>query len=192
MECIACGLCVDACDEVMTKINKPIGLIRYDTEKNIKNPNKKNSFKIFKARSVWYCSILLITISITTFSLINKDKLQSSVIANRNPAYILMSDGSIRNSYQMRIINKTHQAMKIKISLFEEEENFFSLKINNYDQNLIEVKADSVKTLNLFITKDSKQNQQSDEKFSQRLIKLKIDDEISKISNELSAVFINP
>ena len=47
MECIACGLCIDACDNVMEKVGLPKGLIRYDTENNLENKDSKNGFKIF-------------------------------------------------------------------------------------------------------------------------------------------------
>ena len=33
--CIQCGLCIDACDNVMAKIGRPTRLIAYDTDINI-------------------------------------------------------------------------------------------------------------------------------------------------------------
>ena len=40
MECIACGMCVDACDDIMEKVGLPKGLIRYDTLRNLENIDK--------------------------------------------------------------------------------------------------------------------------------------------------------
>lgn len=34
LQCIACASCIDACDEVMIKIGKPTGLIRYTTDRD--------------------------------------------------------------------------------------------------------------------------------------------------------------
>ena len=34
MECIGCGLCVDACNEIMTKIDRPLNLVTFDTHNN--------------------------------------------------------------------------------------------------------------------------------------------------------------
>lgn len=45
MECIACTGCIDACDEVMEKIKKPKGLIRYSTLLAIENKVRRFSWR---------------------------------------------------------------------------------------------------------------------------------------------------
>ena len=44
--CIQCGLCIDACDAVMAKINRPIRLITYDTDENIKRRKRGEAHRL--------------------------------------------------------------------------------------------------------------------------------------------------
>lgn len=41
MECIACTACVDACDDVMARLGKPAGLVRYDTEAGLEGEPRR-------------------------------------------------------------------------------------------------------------------------------------------------------
>ena len=107
MECIACGLCVDACDDIMTKIGLPKGLIRYDTLANLANPSKENKFKILKPRTFFYTTIIVIVSGLMLRSLINKSTLETTLIPDRNPIFVTLSNGDIRNGYNLKIMNKT-------------------------------------------------------------------------------------
>ena len=59
MECIACGLCVDACDEIMTKVGLPKGLIRYDTLNHLHDPLRFKKFSLWQFRTFYYLTILV-------------------------------------------------------------------------------------------------------------------------------------
>lgn len=45
LECIACTQCIDACDDIMRKLNKPEGLIKYTNEIELKGIDKKNNLR---------------------------------------------------------------------------------------------------------------------------------------------------
>ncbi len=100
MECIACGLCVDACDNVMEKIGLPKGLIRYDTE-------SKKPFKLIRPRNLWYGGIITLISGLMLYSLLTRSALEMNVTHDRNPLFVKLSDGSIRNGYKISIINKS-------------------------------------------------------------------------------------
>ena len=117
MECIACGLCIDACDNIMEKIGLPKGLIKYDTERNLENKSLKNSFKIFRARTYYYLIILITVTGITLFSLVNKANLEIDIINDRNPIAVRLSNGSVRNGYQLKFFNKTHQDKNFRLTI---------------------------------------------------------------------------
>jgi cytochrome c oxidase accessory protein FixG len=55
LECIACTQCIDACDEIMEKIGKSSGLIRYSTENALQGIRHKK----VNIRSVIYLTICL-------------------------------------------------------------------------------------------------------------------------------------
>lgn len=117
--CIQCGLCIDACDDVMVKLNRPTRLIAYDTEINIKRraEGKSNIFKPIRARSVLYAAIISIVGSVMLYALLTRAPFTVSVIHDRNPIFVKLSDGHIRNAYTIRIANMlpTQRAFTLEI-----------------------------------------------------------------------------
>lgn len=109
MECIACGLCIDACDGVMEKMNLPKGLIRYDTTSNMenKNPNHKTRFRILRPRTFYYLAIIAVACSIIFYNLISRADINLKVISDRNPIFVMLSNGDIRNGYTVKISNRS-------------------------------------------------------------------------------------
>jgi cytochrome c oxidase accessory protein FixG len=150
MECINCGLCIDACDSIMEKIGLPKGLIRYDTSLNLSDPKPKNKFKIWRLRTFYYLIILISVCSLTLYSLVNKSKIDFSVSQERNPLFVKLSDGSIRNGYYLKITNKTHYNKYFTINIVEPYEA--SLKIQNNNENFVKVNAESSFIFKFFVT----------------------------------------
>ena len=100
-ECIACGACIDACDEVMDKIGYDRGLIRLSTDNAIQN----TPTKIIRPRIVIYALILLIAISTVFYSLSSRIALELDVIRDRNRLYRETNEGLIENVYTLKILN---------------------------------------------------------------------------------------
>ncbi len=120
MGCIQCGLCLDACDNVMTKIGKPTRLIAYDTDENIRRrsiglPALKP--KIFRARTIVYMVLIVGVAALMGFTLATRRSLGVDVMHDRNPIYVALSDGSIRNAYTVRILNQKGATRDFKLSL---------------------------------------------------------------------------
>lgn len=111
MECIACGLCVDACNGIMDKIGLPHGLIRYDTERRFSLPvqeRDKSVIRIFRMRTFYYAAILSLVGGVMLYALITRAPQELHVLHDRNPMFVILSDGSVRNGYVVKILNKTH------------------------------------------------------------------------------------
>ncbi|MDP2296496.1 MAG: cytochrome c oxidase accessory protein CcoG [Pseudolabrys sp.] len=106
--CIQCGLCIDACDAVMSKLGRPTRLIAYDTDVNIKQrlEGKTPFVRIVRMRTVLYAAIIAIVGGIMLYALATRDSEGISVIHDRNPMFVRMSDGALRNNYTIRIVNK--------------------------------------------------------------------------------------
>jgi len=184
MECIACGLCVDACDDIMKKIGLPKGLIRYDTLSNLLDPKPQKKFKIWRLRTFYYLAILVFVCSLTLYSLANKAIVDISIAQERNPLYVKLSDGGVRNSYNLKITNKTHQLKNFTIRIVEPQQAL--LKIQNNENFTVNVNAESSFIFKFFITLSPEIIAQNQE--NQRLIDLEI---ISEESVEkISVVFI--
>jgi cytochrome c oxidase accessory protein FixG len=107
--CIQCGLCIDACDDVMVKIGRPTRLIAYDTEVNVKRRQQglPNIFRPLRARTLLYVVLIAFVGGVMAYALATRADFTISVIHDRNPIYVTLSDGHIRNAYTVRIANKT-------------------------------------------------------------------------------------
>lgn len=112
--CITCGLCIDACDSVMEKVGKPKGLIRYTSLDEMKF-NKPFVALYKRPRVIVYSTILLVALSILTYGLFNIASMDLKVLHDRQPLFVQLSDGSIRNKYELKVMNKTDQPMLVNI-----------------------------------------------------------------------------
>jgi cytochrome c oxidase accessory protein FixG len=107
--CIQCGLCIDACDSVMAKIDRPARLIAYDTDLNIKRrqEGKPALFNIVRARTVLYAAIIAAVGAIMLYTLATRSSEGISVIHDRNPMFVRLASGELRNAFTVRILNKS-------------------------------------------------------------------------------------
>jgi cytochrome c oxidase accessory protein FixG len=106
--CIQCGLCIDACDAVMDKIGRPARLIAYDTDLNIQARLRHEAprYRIVRARTILYAAIIAIVGGIMLYTLATRHDEAISVNHDRNPVFVRLADGGIRNAYTVRVINK--------------------------------------------------------------------------------------
>jgi cytochrome c oxidase accessory protein FixG len=108
MDCIQCGLCIDACDGVMQKIGRPTRLIAYDTDINIarRQAGKTNITKLVRPRTIAYLVMIALVGGAILYALAIRSMLDISVLHDRNPISVRLADGSIRNAYTVRLLNK--------------------------------------------------------------------------------------
>ncbi len=114
MECIACGLCVDACNQVMDKIERPQGLIRYDTTNNqvarltAKKEGKvvKEWLHLLRPRTFYYIALIVLVGGLTLMGLLTRAPFELHVIHARNPLFVSLSAGGVRNDFTVKILNK--------------------------------------------------------------------------------------
>jgi cytochrome c oxidase accessory protein FixG len=156
MECIACGLCVDACNDIMDKIDMPRGLIRYDTINHMeaKAKHKKDQrFHLWRPRTFYYGTILAIVGCIMLSSLILRAPMELHVLHDRNPLFIQLSNGEIRNGYIVKILNKTHEHRTYQLSFEGLPDASLEIKaVAGADENHLYVPADSVGTYHVFVS----------------------------------------
>jgi len=106
--CIQCGLCIDACDNIMAQVGRPTGLIGYDTDINAQRrlAGKAPIYRPVRARTIVYAVAIAIVGSIMLYVLATRGTMSLNVLHDRNPLYVLLADGSIRNDYTVRLLNK--------------------------------------------------------------------------------------
>jgi cytochrome c oxidase accessory protein FixG len=89
MECIACTNCIDACDEIMDKVGKPKGLIRYDSELGKKGINVKK----LGVRSIIYLTLLTVILSLFVYKLKHSDELRVTMLRGSKTTFNIIKSG---------------------------------------------------------------------------------------------------
>ncbi|HET7717936.1 MAG TPA: cytochrome c oxidase accessory protein CcoG [Bauldia sp.] len=133
LECITCAFCIDACNGVMEKIGKPMGLISYTTLRDynmhaaeaavggrlIATEHQKSVgiSHIIRPRTLLYLGLWCLVGLLMLVSVITRDRLDINVIPDRNPLYVTLSDGSIRNGYTLKVLNMTNVPRTFEVAI---------------------------------------------------------------------------
>jgi cytochrome c oxidase accessory protein FixG len=113
MECIGCAACIDACDDIMLKLKRPTGLVRYDSTRGLAGKKRR----IIRPRIVVYlllgfCGL----VALGTVAFQRAKPILAEVSRMRGPSFYT-DPSTIRNHYQLRLVNKRNQAVRLKITL---------------------------------------------------------------------------
>jgi cytochrome c oxidase accessory protein FixG len=106
--CINCGLCIDACDAVMTKIKRSTRLIAYDTDENRERRKRggHNVYHLVRPRTILYAALIVVTGGVMLYALLTRTSSHLSVLHVRAPLFTQAAEGGIRNGYTLRFSNK--------------------------------------------------------------------------------------
>lgn len=115
MECIGCAQCIDACDAVMTKIDRPKGLIRYSSQAAMAGEKRR----ILRPRVIIYPSILAIVATLFVLVLATTRGVDINVIRGLGQPFSTLSDGTIRNPVKLKIANRNETAATITLTVTE-------------------------------------------------------------------------
>ena len=117
LACINCGLCADACDEMMIKVGRPTGLIAYDTDSAVTDRVKGRNavYRLIRPRTLVYAGALALVSLITLWGLTHRTFISVHVLEDRNPTFVRLHDGAIRNGYTLKISNRSFTTGKAKI-----------------------------------------------------------------------------
>lgn len=119
LECINCALCIDACDEIMTKVGRPKGLIAYDTHVNVEKRQRGEvaGIRLIRPRTVLYAVLMAITGAIMLWALLTRSTLDLNVIRDRSPPFVRLADGGVRNDYALKLINMAPRVRRVRIEV---------------------------------------------------------------------------
>ncbi len=112
LECVNCTACMDACDEIMTKINLPVGLIKYASEENIA---EGKPFRI-NGRSIVFTLILVLMISAMGIFMSNRSDVEIKFLQVPGKDYVVEGDYII-NTLQYNLMNKTNHPYKLNVEV---------------------------------------------------------------------------
>ena len=146
MACITCALCIDACDEVMDKIGKPRGLIDYlaltdEQAERAGQPPRPQWRHILRPRTMLYTALWSLVGIGLIVALFVRPEIEMTVAPIRNPTFVTLSDGSIRNTYDVQLRNKHGVARPFRLSVTGDPA--LRLSVEGTPYTMVTVPADS-------------------------------------------------
>ena len=124
LECIGCGLCIDACDSIMGKLGRPKGLIGFETLTNLAastaatagmapSPERhacgmqaRKVPRFIRPRTVVYAAALALVSLVMIVAFLMRTTLELTALRDRAPLYVRLADGGLRNAYTLKIVNR--------------------------------------------------------------------------------------
>ena len=183
LECITCALCIDACDSVMDKTGRERGLISYATLNDynanmalatgggthpidprlVHAPSGKLSDlvaqfhigRIFRPRTFIYMGAWSLVGILILTALLGRDRLEVNVLHDRNPQFVLLADGSVRNGYTVKLLNMIPEPRTIIVTMQGLRGAEMTVVGMNQppDRSVsIPVEPDRLKTVRIFVT----------------------------------------
>ena len=155
LACITCGLCIDACNGIMDKIGRPHGLVGYlaltdEPLEKAGKPDKPIWKHILRPRTIVY-SLLWLGIGIgLVVALFVRANLDASITPVRNPPYVILSNGDIRNTFDMRLRNKHGEDRWFTVSATAGGD--VTLALEGTDELRVLVKASDTLVQRLYVT----------------------------------------
>lgn len=113
MECVGCTACIDACDDIMTKVDLPTGLIRYASETGIKESKPLK----YTPRMKFYSLLLVLLTGLLVFLLATRKDITATVMRTPGMLYQERGTDSVSNLYNIKIANKTIKEIPLEIRL---------------------------------------------------------------------------
>jgi cytochrome c oxidase accessory protein FixG len=113
MECVHCTACIDACDDVMERIGRPRGLIRYASLNGIERGER---LKV-TPRLIGYTVILLALGVLMGFLIFTRSDVQTTLLRAQGALFQQMPNGHFSNLYTIRVVNKTSREIPIQFKL---------------------------------------------------------------------------
>ncbi len=157
LACIGCGLCVDACDNIMTLMSLPTGLITYDSyaRQEARAVNTVKPRRYIRPRTVVYAALMTVTAGLMTFALTHRVPTDITVQHERAPLWVTLAGGSIRNGYDFHILNKSDAPSVYSLRVRDLPKA--TLRATFYGEKEVDaielpVKADSMGTFRVYVT----------------------------------------
>ncbi len=143
----------------MKKVGRPTGLIGYDTDENITRrlDGKKSRYRPIRARTIAYTIILLAVGAVMLWGMTHRSVLDMNVLRDRIPNYVRLSDGSVRNGYTVKILNKRPETRKLKLEVtgFDNNKSGIDISVVGLKKQdgffILEVPADETWNYKIYI-----------------------------------------
>ncbi|MBH1998249.1 MAG: cytochrome c oxidase accessory protein CcoG [Sphingomonadaceae bacterium] len=175
--CITCALCIDACDQVMAQIGRPRGLIDYCTQDDAEAekrgaPSRPVLKTLLRPRTLAYLAGWSGIGAAMLFALGARTRVDIAAQQDRNPIFVALSDGAIRNAYTVKLRNMEARPRPMEVSVegLADAQLWTDTMVRERARPVIRtmVPADSVAKLRIFIAAPPTGPQRQDFAFTVR------------------------
>ena len=144
LDCVACTACIDACDEVMDKVGRERGLIRYDSQRGLREGKRR----ILRPRLYAYTAMMLIGAVVATTAFRKREPFEANIMRLQGMPYT-HEGGQIRNSFELHIVNKQSSTATFVVEPVEAPDLVFLTSMTT-----IEIEPLGLKRISFFVTMD--------------------------------------
>ncbi|MFT4549719.1 MAG: polyferredoxin, partial [Verrucomicrobiales bacterium] len=148
MECIGCAACIDACDDIMDKVKRPRGLVRYDSYNGLKGEKRR----ILRPRIMVYTLLLAFGATVLTFALTKVHDTDMTLARMRGMPYFVSED-SVRNQFQVQLVTKRNEETTFQLEIVDPPE---WLRVSGLDTPIVVTgQGDEKITLVVMVPRDN-------------------------------------
>lgn len=127
LECVNCTACMDACDFMMDKVGLEQGLIRFDSEKGIKNGV---DFSL-SGRAKAYIILMLAILGLLVALLFTRNDIEATILRVRGTSYQKLDNNIYSNIYNVTLINKTTDTLNVSMKVLTDNATLEVIGGNN-------------------------------------------------------------
>lgn len=113
IECIGCAQCIDACDAVMKKIGRPLGLIRYSSQSAMAGEKPR----ILRPRLIIYPAIVAVLLGLIVFLIATHAPVDVTMLRGVGKPFVITDSGQIENVMRLKLTNRTDTRQELRISV---------------------------------------------------------------------------
>ena len=158
LDCVACTACIDACDEVMDKVHRPRGLIRYDSQRGLRGEKRR----VLRPRLYAYTVLLVIGAVVATTAFRKREPFEANIVRLQGMPYT-REGGVIRNAFELHIVNKQSNTATFDIEPVDAPDLAFVTSMTK-----VEIEPLGLKRISFFVTMEQSKFQ-SDRPFVVRI-----------------------
>ncbi len=155
LECVNCTACIDECNDVMERMHKPKGLIRYASQEEI----AKGSVKRVTFRSAAYMGVLTVLVVVLSYLLLTRKDVEAVVLRTPGMLFQNQTDHEVSNMYNFEVVNKTFSEQQVEIKVVSPEH--VKLKMVDREKSLLQLHEDDIIKGSFFLIMDKKYIQEN-------------------------------
>ncbi len=110
LDCIGCGSCIDACDEIMDKLDRPLGLVRYDSFNGLAGEKKR----FLRPRIFIYAALGLVGLLVAGLAVHGHRSFEANLLRLRGAPFTV-DDGVVQNAFEVHLVNKESHSVTLHV-----------------------------------------------------------------------------